>query len=84
MQEGPATGAAILASSAVGLYKTVQDACSRMVKAKVAFQPRSAATEVYLSLAPVIARLPAAASAALSPGPVPSSSPPPIAAEANA
>ena len=84
MQEGPATGAAILASSAVGLYKTVQDACSRMVKSKVAYQPRSAATEVYLSLAPVVARLPAAATSALSPNPAPSSSPPHIVAEANA
>ena len=82
--EGPATGAAILASSAVGLYKTVQDACSHMVKAKTTFQPRSAATGVYLELAPVLARVSTAANAALAHGAPPSPNATPLAAEANA
>lgn len=83
--EGPATGAAILASSAVGLYKTVQDACNHMVKAKIAFQPRKAATEVYLAMAPSVARLPAACSAAFATtSPTPPPHQVPIIAEANA
>lgn len=62
--ECAATGAAILASSAVGLYKTVPEACSKMVADRVAYQPRKAATEVYRALAPVINRLPQAAAPA--------------------
>jgi xylulokinase len=55
--ECAATGAAILAGSAVGLYKTVPEACAKMVGAKVAYQPRKAATGVYQALAPILSRL---------------------------
>jgi xylulokinase len=55
--ECAATGAAILASSAVGLYKTVPEACAKMTAARITYQPRKAATEVYRTLVPVIARL---------------------------
>ncbi len=77
--ESAATGAAILAGSAVGLYKTVQEACAKMVRSAVTYQPRKAATEVYLALAPTVARLPAAVAGALS-DPLP----PTAALEANA
>ena len=63
--ESAATGAAILAGSAVGLYKTVQEACAKMVRSATTYQPRKAATEVYLALAPTVARLPGALAGAL-------------------
>jgi xylulokinase len=62
--ECAATGAAILAGSAVGFYKNVPEACSKMVGAKVAYQPRKAATEVYQLLGPTISRLSEAGAAA--------------------
>jgi xylulokinase len=65
--ESAATGAAMLASSAVGLYKTVQEACNRMIKAKIAFHPRKAATEVYQAMSPILARLPGLLEGALNP-----------------
>jgi xylulokinase len=55
--ECAATGAAILAGSAVGLHKNVPEACSKMVGAKIAYQPRKAANETYQSLIPILARL---------------------------
>lgn len=62
--ECAATGAAILASSSVGLYKNVPEACSKMVGQRIAYQPRKAATEVYQTLAPILAKLPQAAATA--------------------
>jgi xylulokinase len=66
--ECAATGAAILAASAVGLFKTVPDACARLVGGRIAYNPRKAATEVYQQLAPVIALLPQAAATAFGGG----------------
>jgi xylulokinase len=48
--ECAATGASILASSAVGLYKTVQEACEHLIRSTTPFSPRKAATGVYQGL----------------------------------
>ncbi len=55
--EAPAVGVAILASTAVGVHKSVEDACHKMVKAKHAFHPRRAAVEAYAALVPNIGKL---------------------------
>lgn len=55
--EAPAVGAAILASTAVGIHKTIEDACAKMVKAKPIYHPRRAAVDAYASLVTNIARL---------------------------
>jgi xylulokinase len=62
--ECAASGAAILASSAVGLHKNITEACEKMTGERVAYQPRKAATDVYRQIAPVVARLPQAATTA--------------------
>lgn len=61
--ECAATGAAILASSAVGLYKSVQEACGHLIRGTVAYQPRKSATDAYDALRGQLAalRTPAAA-----------------------
>ncbi|MBA3686074.1 MAG: hypothetical protein H0W72_12675 [Planctomycetes bacterium] len=57
-----AIGAAMLASSAVGIHKGIEEACAKMVKTKGVHHPRKAATEAYSSLLPSLARFsPAAA-----------------------
>jgi xylulokinase len=55
--ESAAIGAAILASSAVGLFKTINAACEQMVAKRISYQPRRAAADVYQSMSPVIASL---------------------------
>ncbi len=62
-----AVGAAILAASAVGVFKTVEDACAKLVKAKHTFSPRRAAADTYAALAPAVARLPSAIANAFHP-----------------
>jgi xylulokinase len=52
-----AFGVAVLAASAVGVHKTIEDACQRMVKTGAAYQPRRAAAAVYAEMAPVQAQL---------------------------
>lgn len=48
--ECAATGAAILASSAVGLYKSVQEACGHLIRSTVPYTPRKSATETYQTI----------------------------------
>jgi xylulokinase len=48
--ECAATGAAILASSAVGLYKSVQEACGHLIQSTTPYAPRKAASDVYQAL----------------------------------
>ena len=48
--ECAATGAAILASSAVGLYKSVQEACGHLIRGTTMYTPRKAASDVYQDL----------------------------------
>jgi xylulokinase len=67
--ESAAHGASLLASSAVGVFKGIDEACNRLAKPKATFNPRRAATEVYAGIAPVVARLPAAIAHAISPEP---------------
>ena len=55
--ESAAIGAAILASSAVGLFKTINAACEQMVAKRISYQPRRAAADVYQSMSPVITSL---------------------------
>ncbi len=57
VQESAAFGAAVLAGSAVGVFKTIEDACAKLVKPKGSFAPRRAASDVYAALAPISARL---------------------------
>jgi xylulokinase len=65
--ESAAFGAAVLAAVAVGMFKTVDEACARLVKAKATFQPRRAASDAYAALAPLAARIPDALAAPLAP-----------------
>jgi xylulokinase len=66
--ETAATGAAILASSAVGLYKSVQEACGHLIRGTTLLSPRKAAVHTYQDLRTRIdglrASLPAAEPAA--------------------
>jgi xylulokinase len=55
--ESAAIGSAILAGSAVGLYKTITVACEQMVAKRVGYQPRHSATEVYQKMSPIISSL---------------------------
>lgn len=57
-------GAAMLASSAVGIYKNIEDACSHQVKGGASYQPRKAATESYQSMIEKMKQLPAMVRAA--------------------
>jgi xylulokinase len=52
-----ATGAAILASAAVGLFKTIDDACSALVAERTTYEPRKAAADIYNNLLPTIGSL---------------------------
>ncbi len=65
--EPAAYGAAILAAAAVGIFKTVDDACARLAKTRTAFQPRRAASDAYGKLAAFADRLPQAILDAASP-----------------
>jgi len=47
MEEAACLGAAILAGKAVGIYKDIEEACSRMVSIKDRFEPNPANFEVY-------------------------------------
>lgn len=53
--ECAAMGAAILASSAVGMYKSVQEACSHLIKSTTPYTPRKATAGVYQDLATQLA-----------------------------
>jgi xylulokinase len=55
-----AHGAAILASSAVGIYKTIEEACSHLVKGGTHYHARKAATDSYRTMTEKISRLTAA------------------------
>jgi xylulokinase len=52
-----ATGAAILASSAVGLHKSIDEACAALVGQRIAYEPRKAAADIYNQLLPAIGSL---------------------------
>jgi xylulokinase len=65
--ESAAFGAGVLAAAAVGMFKTVDDACAKLVKAKATFQPRRAASDAYAALAPIAARIPETLAAAFAP-----------------
>lgn len=65
--EAAASGAAMLACSAVGIYKSIHDTCQRLVKHKLAYHPRKAAAEVYHTMLPAYTRLPQALAAAFQP-----------------
>jgi len=58
--ESAAIGVAVLATVAVGVHKTVDDACAKVSKHRVSFSPRRAAADVYKNVAPRAARLAAA------------------------
>ena len=74
-QESAATGVAVLASVAVGVHKTLDDACAKVTKLRHSFQPRKAATDAYLAVAPRAARL----AAAVNPSAIASAAPAPVA-----
>lgn len=65
--ESAAFGAGILAAAAVGIFKSVDDACHKLVKKKAIFQPRRAASDVYAAMAPAAARIPDGITLALNP-----------------
>ena len=65
--EPTAYGSAILAAAAVGIFKTVDDACARLAKTRTAYQPRRAASDAYAKLAAFADRLPQAILDAASP-----------------
>ena len=52
-----AIGAAMLASSAVGIFKNVDEACAKMVGNRTTYQPRRAATEAYDAVMPRLTRI---------------------------
>jgi len=49
-------GAAMLAISSIGIFKTIDEACTKMVRAKTTYHPRKAATDIYAALAPTLTR----------------------------
>ena len=65
--ESAAYGAAILAAVAVGIAKSIDEACLRMAKARTTFQPRRAASDAYAALSALAGRLPEAIAQAVSP-----------------
>ena len=77
-QESAATGCAVLASVAVGVHKTLEDACAKVSKHRHTFQPRKAAADTYLAIAPRAARL----AAAVNPSVLASAAPATLAADA--
>jgi xylulokinase len=52
-----AIGAAMLASSAVGIFKNIDEACAKMVGDRTSYQPRRAATEAYDAVLPRLAAI---------------------------
>ncbi len=64
--ESAATGTAILASVAVGVHKSVDEAMAKIIKHRHTCHPRRAAVEAYATVAPRVARL----SALLQPAPL--------------
>jgi xylulokinase len=56
-QESAATGVAVLATVAVGVHKSLDDACAKVSKVRHTFQPRKAAADAYHAIAPRAARL---------------------------
>ncbi len=58
--ESAATGVAVLASTAVGIHKSLDEACAKVAKQRHSFQPRRAAADVFHAIAPRAARLAAA------------------------
>lgn len=52
-----AIGAAMLASASVGIFKNIEDACSKMVGARTTYHPRRAATEAYEAALPRLAAI---------------------------
>jgi xylulokinase len=65
--ESAAIGSAILATVAVGVHKTLDDACAKVIKQRHVFNPRKAAADAYIAVAPRAARL----NAAINPGHLP-------------
>lgn len=65
--EPAAYGAAILAAVAVGIFKNVEDGCTRISQHRTAFQPRRAASDTYAQLAERAGRLPEAIATAVTP-----------------
>lgn len=45
--EAPCLGAAILAGKAIGMYKSIEEACERMISVKKRFEPNPANFETY-------------------------------------
>jgi xylulokinase len=60
-------GAAMLASSAVGIHKTIDEACAQMIKHGQTYSPRKAATHSYSALLPGLERLRTSLSSAILP-----------------
>jgi xylulokinase len=83
-QESAATGAAVLASVAVGVHKTLDDSCAKLTKHRHSFQPRKAAADAYLAIAPRAARLAAAINPTLLPVTAVNAAAAPLTAEAEA
>jgi xylulokinase len=54
---GDVVGAALLASSAVGIFKNLEEACAKLVGKPVVYTPRRAATEAYTALLPELSRV---------------------------
>ncbi len=67
--ESAAHGVGILAATAVGMFKTVEEACRKLAKPKATYTPRRAAAEVYAALAPKADRLLSALAGSTTPPP---------------
>lgn len=64
---GDVVGAALLASSAVGIFKNLDEACAKLISKPMVYQPRRAATEAYTALLPELSRITEAFRPALPP-----------------